>query len=73
MRRARELKEHKNALRRKSVDQRHKQRKNKAKVKALVLLHLSQRYDAIPQVILKEAKSVFESVIVPEDFDGLEF
>jgi len=44
----------------------------KAKVKALVLVHLSQRYDAIPKVILNEAKIVFEDVIVAEDFDRIE-
>ncbi len=40
-----------------------------AKVKALALIHLSQRYEAIPKVILKEAKIVFEDVIIPEDLD----
>jgi len=44
----------------------------KAKVKALVLMHLSQRYDAIPKVILNEAKKVFENVRVAEDLDELE-
>jgi ribonuclease Z len=45
----------------------------KAKVNALVLIHLSQRYEAIPKVILEEAQSVFKDVIIPEDLDGLEF
>ena len=45
----------------------------KAKVKALVLIHLSQRYEGIPKVILKEAKEVFEDVIIPEDLDSVEF
>jgi len=41
----------------------------KADVKGLALIHLSQRYEGIPKVILKEAKEVFESVVVPEDLD----
>ena len=45
----------------------------KAKVKKLFLIHLSQRYDAIPKVILNEAKKVFSDVIVPDDLDKLEF
>jgi ribonuclease Z len=44
----------------------------KAKVKGLVLVHLSQRYDAIPKVILKEAQTVFKDVIIPEDFEEVE-
>ncbi|MBT7102016.1 ribonuclease Z [archaeon] len=44
----------------------------KAKVKGLVLMHLSQRYEAIPKVILKEAKEVFKDVIIPEDLDEVE-
>jgi len=44
----------------------------KAKVKALVLMHLSQRYDEIPKVILKEAKEVFENTRVVEDLDEIE-
>ncbi|MFH1521327.1 MAG: ribonuclease Z [archaeon] len=44
----------------------------KAKVKGLVLIHLSQRYDAIPKVILKEAEEVFSDVIIPEDLDSVE-
>jgi ribonuclease Z len=45
----------------------------KAKAEALVLVHLSQRYDAIPKVIMKEAKEVFENVRVVEDLEGIEF
>lgn len=45
----------------------------KAKVKGLILIHLSQRYSTIPEVILKEAKEVFEDVIVPEDLESIEF
>ena len=44
----------------------------KAKVKALVLIHLSQRYDAVPKVIFNEAKEVFPDVIIPEDLEGIE-
>ena len=43
-----------------------------AKVKALVLTHLSQRYEAIPKVILAEAKEVFKDVIIPEDLESVE-
>ena len=44
----------------------------KAKVKSLVLTHLSQRYEGIPKVILKEAKEVFEDTIIPEDLESVE-
>jgi len=44
----------------------------KANVKKLILMHLSQRYEAIPKIILKEAKSVFSEVIIPEDLDSIE-
>ena len=44
----------------------------KAKVKGLALIHLSQRYEGIPKVILKEAQEVFDSVVIPEDLDVLE-
>ncbi len=44
----------------------------KAKVKGLALVHLSQRYEGIPKVILGEAKEVFEDVIIPEDLDRVE-
>ena len=43
----------------------------KAKIKSLILIHLSQRYDAIPQVILREARAIFKDVIIPEDLDGI--
>ena len=43
----------------------------KGKVGALVLTHLSQRYDEVPKVILKEAKEVFGNVRVVEDFDKI--
>lgn len=45
----------------------------KANVKKLVLTHLSQRYETIPKIILKEAKSVFKDVIIPEDLDEISF
>jgi ribonuclease Z len=44
----------------------------KAKVKGLALIHLSQRYEGIPKVILKEAREVFENSIIPEDLDMAE-
>jgi len=44
----------------------------KAKTKKLILIHLSQRYDEIPKVILSEAKKVFRDVSVVEDLDKLE-
>jgi ribonuclease Z len=44
----------------------------KAKVKGLVLMHLSQRYEAIPKVILKEAAGVFKDVRIVEDLDEVE-
>ena len=44
----------------------------RAKVDALVLMHLSQRYDMIPKVILNEAKEVFENVRIVEDLDVIE-
>ncbi len=44
----------------------------KAKVKKLALVHLSQRYEAIPKLILGEAKKIFKNVFIPEDLDGVE-
>jgi len=43
----------------------------KARVGSLVLTHLSQRYDAVPKVILNEAKKVFGKVRVVEDLDKI--
>ncbi len=43
-----------------------------AKVKKLALIHLSQRYDAIPKKILDEAKEIFKETIIPKDLDYLE-
>jgi len=45
---------------------------NKAKVKNLALIHLSQRYDMIPKLILEEAKKKFKKVFIPEDLDKIE-
>jgi ribonuclease Z len=44
----------------------------KAKVKKLVLTHISQRYEKILEVILKEAKKAFKSTILVKDLDVLE-
>jgi len=44
----------------------------KAGVKSLALVHLSQRYEGIPKIILGEAREVFEDVIVPEDLESVE-
>tara|TARA_Y100000310_G_scaffold155920_1_gene155344 strand:+ start:107 stop:1015 length:909 start_codon:yes stop_codon:yes gene_type:complete len=44
----------------------------KAKAKKLALIHLSQRYDANPKLILKEAKETFKEVFIPEDLDRIE-
>jgi ribonuclease Z len=44
----------------------------KAKVKRLILTHLSQRYEEIPKIILNEAKEVFKNVSVAEDLDVVE-
>jgi ribonuclease Z len=44
----------------------------KAKVKRLILIHLSQRYEDIPKVIAKEAAEIFKNVTVAEDLDVVE-
>lgn len=44
----------------------------KSNSKKLALIHLSQRYDAIPKMILSEAKKTFKEVFVPEDLDWVE-
>lgn len=41
----------------------------KAKVKKLVLTHLSQRYSKHPDRILKEAKKIFKNTILAKDLD----
>ncbi|MFH1451992.1 MAG: ribonuclease Z [archaeon] len=43
-----------------------------AKVKRLILTHLSQRYGAVPKVILSEAKKIFSNVSVAEDLEWIE-
>jgi len=48
----------------------------KGKVKALVLMHLSQRYEGIPKMILGEAKDYLKGtkigVVIPEDLEEIE-
>lgn len=43
-----------------------------AKVKKLVLTHISQRYDSNINVLLGDAKKVFKNVVVAEDFSEFE-
>ncbi|HLC77743.1 MAG TPA: ribonuclease Z [Candidatus Nanoarchaeia archaeon] len=43
----------------------------KAKVKKLVLTHLSQRYEKNTKFILNEAKKVFKDTLVVKDFDSV--
>ncbi len=40
--------------------------------KSLVITHISQRYEAFPQIIEKEAKKVFKNTKLVKDFDILE-
>ncbi len=44
----------------------------KAKVKKLILTHISQRYEHAPQIILKEAKKVFKNTQLVKDLDTLQ-
>ncbi|MCX8172248.1 MAG: MBL fold metallo-hydrolase [Archaeoglobaceae archaeon] len=44
----------------------------KAKVKKLILTHLSARYSKDPEILLREAKEVFENVEIAKDFFKLE-
>ena len=44
----------------------------KSKAKELWLTHISQRYEAIPQVILNEAKKVFKNTHLAEDLMRIE-
>jgi phosphoribosyl 1,2-cyclic phosphodiesterase len=46
--------------------------RKKAKVKALVLTHISQRYEAKPKIILDEAKVVFPNTKIVKDLDKIE-
>ena len=43
----------------------------KAKVKALILTHISQRYEHVPEIILSEAKKVFKNTSIVKDFDKI--
>ena len=43
-----------------------------AKVRRLILMHLSQKYEADSSIILKEAKAVFKNTEIPEDFKMIE-
>jgi len=44
----------------------------KAKVKKLILTHISQRYEHFPEKLLKEAKKIFKNTHLVKDFDTLE-
>ena len=44
----------------------------KAKVKALYLTHLSQRYDHNPSIIEKQAKKIFKNTKLAKDLDSVE-
>jgi ribonuclease Z len=44
----------------------------KAGAMKLFLVHLSQRYDAVPKIILNEANKIFKDVKVAEDLDRVE-
>lgn len=48
------------------------QNAKRAKVKKLILTHLSQRYEKAPKVILSEAKKIFKNSFVAKDFDSFE-
>lgn len=40
--------------------------------KSLVITHISQRYEAFPQIIEKEAKKIFKNTKLAKDFDVIE-
>lgn len=44
----------------------------KSNSKKLILTHISQRYEAIPRIIEKEAKKIFKNTSLVKDFDSLE-
>ena len=44
----------------------------KAKVKALYLTHVSQRYEAVEKHVLKEAQKIFKKSFLPNDLDSVE-
>jgi len=43
----------------------------KAKVKKLILTHISQRYEHNPGIIEKEAKKIFKNTTLAKDFDSI--
>ena len=43
----------------------------KAKVKKLILIHMSQRYEKSIKPIIQEAKKVFKNTILANDFDKI--
>ena len=42
-----------------------------AKVKKLILTHISQRYQGNPSIVLKEAKKIFKNTVLANDFDKI--
>lgn len=44
----------------------------KAKVKQLILTHISQRYENKEKIVLNEAKKIFPDVKIAEDLDRIE-
>lgn len=44
----------------------------KSKVKKLILMHISQRYQANPSEIENEAKKIFKNTFIAKDFDSVE-
>lgn len=44
----------------------------KAKVKKLILTHISQRYEHSPEIILNEAKKIFKNTTLAKDLDVVE-
>jgi len=65
-----ELKEHAKEHLHMTAKQAAQSAKN-AKVKKLVLTHLSGRYEANPKPILEEAKKIFKDTVIVNDFDVL--
>ena len=43
----------------------------KAKVKSLILTHISQRYEHAPEIILSQAKKVFKNTSIVKDLDRI--
>lgn len=44
----------------------------KAKVKKLILTHLSERYLKNPEIILNEARKIFKNTVIAKDLDVFE-